>query len=47
MDDVYDFTEVRTGNYFGAYANNFGYQMQRAGIISKYSWNVEFDMEFR
>lgn len=42
LTDRYDFDEYRSGNSLGNILNNFGYDMQKAGVIIPYEWESTY-----
>lgn len=42
VEDIYNFDEYRDDERFGSIMNNFGYDMQKSGIIKPYSWDANF-----
>ena len=42
ISDTYNFDEHREGTSISNYLNNFGYDLQKNGDITPYSWSVTF-----
>jgi hypothetical protein len=41
LKDTYDFTEVREGGSISNILNNLGYEWQKNGTITPYTWMVK------
>ena len=40
--DIYNFDEYRDGNSLGSILNNFGYDLQKKGYLTPFSWRAQY-----